>query len=469
MKHKLADINIAVTQLDAREREVLQQGQQLKEQINTHAQQIIDRVQRSQTHLSQQVDTIVQRNTQALTAQRQQAQKLRTQLETCQKMIENSFKEWNQLQILTEKQKMMQEMKTATQHVDPAVFQPGENANIQFKKTDIIEKEIGLITTPPSAKRPSPATHTLQPHGGSSATKQDQVTTGKVKRGATTSFTIPVMPSSQRSGKPVSAITRLSGPKGIAVRDNGDIIVVESYAHCITILDKEGRAKSFGTKGPNDGQFINPHGVAITKDGCILVTDNHRLQKLTTQGVCIKSIGALSGRSQLRFSYPAGIAVHPTTGQIFVADSSNKRIQVFTDDLTFVRTIHNHHEPLNDPCDVALDNEGYLYVAEAGGDCITKFTTTGQYVARFGSRGSAPGQLRRPSALAIDNNLVYVGHSSYNHYVSVFDTTGKFLYCFSEMEGERYSYAPKGIALDVSTHKLYCSDTSNEKVVLYQL
>ena len=106
---------------------MLQQGQELKEEIDTHAQQVIDHVQRSRTHLSQQVDTIVQQKTQTLTAQRQQAQKLRTQLETCQGTIEHSLKEWNQLQILTEKQKMMDDMKTATQHVDPAVFQPGED------------------------------------------------------------------------------------------------------------------------------------------------------------------------------------------------------------------------------------------------------------------------------------------------------------------------------------------------------
>ena len=98
-----------------REREVLEHGKQLREQINTHAQQIIDQVQGSRTHLLQQVDTIVQQKTQVLTAQRQQAQKIHTQLETCQEMIEHRLNEFNQLQILTEKHTMMDQMDTATQ------------------------------------------------------------------------------------------------------------------------------------------------------------------------------------------------------------------------------------------------------------------------------------------------------------------------------------------------------------------
>ena len=131
---KEADIDIVVTKLGTREREVLEQGQQLREEINTHAQQIIDNVQRSRTHLLQQVDTIVQRKTQVLTAQRQQAQKIHTQLKTCQEMIEHKLNDSNHLQIVTEKHAMMNKMNTATQHVDPLVFLPIEHFDIAIYK-----------------------------------------------------------------------------------------------------------------------------------------------------------------------------------------------------------------------------------------------------------------------------------------------------------------------------------------------
>ncbi len=75
--------------------------------------------------------------------------------------------------------------------------------------------------------------------------------------------------------------------------------------------------------------FTSPCSVAITKDGHILITDDeHQLQKLTTDGVCVKvswyqwewewSI------ADLQFNNAMGITVHPTTWQIFIADSKDK-------------------------------------------------------------------------------------------------------------------------------------------------
>ena len=271
-------------------------------------------------------------------------------------------------------------------------------------------------------------------------------------------------------GKPVNTITGLNIPHGIAVRDNGDIVVAENGVHCITTLNNKGELiKRFDTKGSKEGALTHPYGVAVTNDGHILVTDNHRLQKLTTDGVCIKSIGSnKSDNGRLQFNYPRGITIHPTTGQILVADSDNNRIQVFNNDLAFSHTITRWFtNPLNEPFDVALDNEGYLYVAEFGNHCITKLTTEGKYITSFGSRGSAPGQLSCPSSLTINNNLVYVSEAG-NNRVSIFDVKGTFLHCFGKRgNGEGELDRPYGsIAIDTYDN-LYVSDTCNNRIVVY--
>ena len=513
VKHKMADLNTAVTHLDVIERKVIEKGEQLQEQINTHAQQIIDQVQRSRQNLSQQLYNIVKQKTQLLAAQRQQAQRLHAQLNTCQEMIEHSLKEWTEQQILTEKHTMINEMNTATQHVDPTVFQPIENADMKFMKTDTIEKEIGLITSttygkatlkvsPCLAKRQSTATLILQSQDRSPfslppslisstlsspgdthsvkcditqtrqagkynitftpSTRQDQliVQVGGVDI-PDSPFTIPVIPTPEMRGKPVNTITGLDRPRGIAVRDNGDIVVAEWGAHCITILNKAGKkVRSFGTK---EGQSTCPRGVAITNDGHILVTENHQLQKLTTDGVCVKSVGSSeSGSGRLQFNTPRGITVHPTTGQIFVADGGNNLIQVFNNDLTFS---HSITPTGNNPFDVALDNEGYLYVAELSNHCITKLTTKGQYITRFGSKGRAPGQLFCPSSLTINNNLVYVTELG-NHRVSIFDTNGTFIHCFGKEGREEGEFTePCGVTVDIFGN-LFVSDTLNDRIVV---
>ena len=517
VKHKMADLNTALTQLDTTDREVIEQGEQLQEQINTHAQQIIDQVQRSRQHLLQQLHNIVKQKTQLLTAQRQQAQRLHTQLNTCQEMIEHSLKEWTEQQILTEKHTMINEMNTATQHVDPTVFQPIENNEMKFTKINFIQ-EIGLIKSttydgkatlkvlPCLAKQQSTATLTLQSQDGSpfslppsliSSTLSSPGDTHSVKCDITQTpqagkynitFTpstrqdqlivqvggvdIPdspfTLPTPEMRGKPVNIITGLNRPRDIAVSDNGDIVVAECGAHCITILNKNGKkVRSFGTKGAKEGQFTYPDGVAITNDGHILVTDNFRLQKLTTDGVCVKSVGGSeSGSGQLQFNIPKGITVHPTTGQIFVADGDNNRIQVFNNDLTFSHTITPAgNKQFDSPFDVALDNEGYLYVAEYWSHCITKLTTKGQYITRFGSQGFAPGQLFFPSSLTINNNLVYVSEKG-NHRVSIFDTNGTFIQCFgNERSGEGEFDRPRGITTDTFGN-LFVSDTCNDRIVV---
>ena len=93
--------------------------------------------------------------------------------------------------------------------------------------------------------------------------------------------------------------------------------------------------KSFGGKGGSGNvQFSFPRGVAITPDNFILVSDGHRIQKISMDGDCIASVGE-KGSGPLQFNDPEGIAISPITGQVYIADWHNHRIQVLNPDLTF--------------------------------------------------------------------------------------------------------------------------------------
>ena len=395
LKQKTANMHTAVTSLVTREREVVQQGEEVKEQIHTHAQQLIDQIQRSERQLLQQVNSFVQQKKSLLSKQREQAERVHTQLKTCQDMVEQSLKEWSQLQVMMEKENMLCQMNTVSQNVDPTVFQPIEEPDTKFTQTSDIRNGIGKISSHRYEKAtlekapyypsntPSTATLTLQSHDGSpfslspsliscklsspgdsqpikcdiNQTQQGKYnisftpcTTGVyqliVQVGGVdvpgSPFTLPVIPSPKTRGKLVKMITGLDKPRGIAVCSNGDIVVAELGAHCVTIMNKEGKkVRSLGAEGTKEGQFMYPYGVAVSNDGHILVTDQHRIQKLTFNGICVKAVGSLNhGSGQLQFNYPGGITVHLTTGQIFVADGNNERIQVFNNDLSFSHTLY---------------------------------------------------------------------------------------------------------------------------------
>ena len=527
VKTKVADINTAVTDLITREREVTKQGEDVKKQIHTHSQLIINLVQQSQRQLVQQVDTVVQQKIELLTKQREEAETVLKQLKGCEEFVEQSLKVGTQQQILREKQNMVQVMTTVNQGVNPVVFQTIEEANITFTSNQtLVDKYQGigqlksktfgksvLVKNACYVGKKSTITLNLQTQDGSplsvplsliscelSSADDSQLiscdinetqlqsgnydisftpcTRGKhqltIRLGGVnipgSPFTLHIIPSPEMRGKPVNIISGLNTPYGVVVTKNEEIVIAERDANRITILNKNGKkVKSFGTKGTKEGQFTKPRGVAISHDGHILVTDEHRLQKLTFEGHCVKSVGSSkTGNGPLQFNTPIGITVHPTTGQIFIADRWNHHIQVLNKDFTYSHSFGkkgSSPEQFNSPYDVTFDNEGYLYVADSCNHCIKKFTSTGQHISTFSSYGFKPGQIDIPTSIIIDNNLLYVSER-YNNRISIFDTNGCFIHCFGKRgsrEGEFIS--PYGITVD-SLGNLYVSDYFNNRLVV---
>ena len=285
-------------------------------------------------------------------------------------------------------------------------------------------------------------------------------------------FSLDVAPSPEKRGKPVMIMSGLNKPWGIAVDKKEQSIVAEYKNHCTTVYDKEGKkVQSFGSEGMDEGQFTTPSGVAVTKDGHILVTDKHRLQKLL-EGRCIMSVGSSeTGSGPLQFNCPRGIAVHSITGQVYVADERNHRIQVINGDFTYSHSIGSEGRApgqLNRPWDVALDGVGNVYVANFFNHCIDVFASDGKYLRRFGCIGSGNGQLYLPSSIAIDtHNMVYVAENN-NHRISIFTTDGVFIRHFGHRgkgEGELEVQYPHGITVDMLGN-LYVSDTGNNRVII---
>ena len=525
VKRKVADVNTAVTNLITREWEVTKQGEDVKKQIHTQSQLIINLVQQSERQLVQQVDTTVQQKIQLLTKQREEAETVLKQLKGCEEFVERSLKLGSQQQILREKQNMVQVMTTVNQDVNPVVFQPIEEANITFTSNQtLVDKYEGigelkssksvLVKSACYIGKKSTITLNLQTQDGSplsippsliscelSSADDSQLiscdinetqsgnydisfivyTRGKhqltIRSGGVnipgSPFTPHIIPSPEMRGKPVNIISGLNKPFDVVITKNEEIVVAECDAHCITILNKEGKkVKSFGTRGTRgtkEGQFTFPRGVTISHDGHILVTDNHRLQKLTFEGDCVKSVGSSEkGNGPLQFKVPRNITVHPTTGQIFIAETDNHRIQVLNKDLTYSHSFGkkgSSPEQFNQPYDVTFDNEGYLYVADHYNQCIKKFTSTGQHISTFSSRGSDPGQIIAPSSIIIDNNLLYVSELG-NDRISIFDTNGCFIHYFGKYgSGEGEFDRPYGITVD-SLGNLYASDLGNNRLVV---
>jgi DNA-binding beta-propeller fold protein YncE len=76
-----------------------------------------------------------------------------------------------------------------------------------------------------------------------------------------------------------------------------------------------------------------------------------------------------------------------------------------------------------------VDSSGNLYVADDGNNRIQKFTNNGDFVTMWGSKGSKNGQLDRPHDIAVESsgdNDVYVAEQG-NFRIQKFTADGKFI------------------------------------------
>lgn len=269
-------------------------------------------------------------------------------------------------------------------------------------------------------------------------------------------------------GVPVKVINGLHNPCGIAVNQAGEIFVVEKSESCVSVFNQNGeKLRSFGSFGNTDGLFEYPSGVAIDHEGNALVSDS-RIQKFTPEGKFIVAVDKET--LHIDSFYPENVSVH-SNKRILVPQSVPESIPYFitvlNPDLTFRANYGTKDYGSPDGSnDAACDSAGNIYSAMSGGE-IQVLTEDGQFLKKFGSKGTGQGQLDFPSGIAIDSNdVVYVSEYR-NHRVSLFTTEGVFLKSFgSEGTGEGQLSNPVGIAVDEDGY-IYVSDYNNGRIVIF--
>ena len=149
--------------------------------------------------------------------------------------------------------------------------------------------------------------------------------------------------------------------------------------------------------------------------------NSHRLQIFNSDLTFSSTF--LKGGNHGQFLRPYGIACD-STGKVYVADTGNDRIQVFTAEGTFVRMFGRccqGREELDEPCGVAVDTSGMVYVSEEGNSRVSVFTSDGQFVTSFGRRGKGVGEFIFPSGLAVDDSGIVIVCDANNNKIQIFE------------------------------------------------
>ena len=113
------------------------------------------------------------------------------------------------------------------------------------------------------------------------------------------------------------------------------------------------------------------------------------------------------GMNPWRLDEPRGIAV-ANNFSLYVADYKNNRVQMFRSGSLFGTTVVGNGATgtisLNAPIDIAIDNDGYLFIVDAGNNRIVGSGSNGYrcIIGCSGQSGSASNQLNHPRALSFD-------------------------------------------------------------------
>lgn len=224
-------------------------------------------------------------------------------------------------------------------------------------------------------------------------------------------------------------------PLDITVDDDGRLYVAEEGGNRISVYDETGTlADVIGMQGSEPGQFIRPNGVAIGPEGALYVADtwNYRIQQF------------VDGESVVQFGQAGEYGFAATTDPV---------------------------DGFWGPRDVAVDNQGRIYVSDTGNKRVRVYTIDGgdwMFLYDIASGGSAPGQLDEPSGVAIhpDDGRVFVA-DTWNRRVSVFNADGSFLTTipvrgwYQELGNRPY------LAIDAERELLYVTDPDVGRVLVY--
>jgi streptogramin lyase len=170
--------------------------------------------------------------------------------------------------------------------------------------------------------------------------------------------------------------------------------------------------RSFG-----QGLFVFPHGIHVDRQGNVWVTDGQdnfprRARGAAADAPMPPTPATVIGHRVYKFS-PEGKLL------LTLGKAGGNRPGEPADPSSFYQ-----------PNDVITNAAGDIFVAEGHGSTharISKFDRTGKFIKAWGTRGTGPGEMDQPHALAFDSKGRLVVADRSNNRLQIFDQDGNLL------------------------------------------
>lgn len=166
------------------------------------------------------------------------------------------------------------------------------------------------------------------------------------------------------------------------------------------------------------------------------------------------------GSQNVQLTSPAGDAIDPSDGSFWMCDPNLRRIVNYRMDGTMKKligkTAYSSQSPIRHPADIALDNDGNIFVVESTYDDVLVFNRSGKKLGQF--------TVPQPTAIAVNDKYIVVGAKS--GFV-IMDKNAKILKLVGSLgKGANQFDTVNGVAIDAN-NDIYIVDTYNNRISKY--
>ncbi len=275
----------------------------------------------------------------------------------------------------------------------------------------------------------------------------------------------------------------------IAVVSTGFMVLAgaaQSLAISLTYDSQIGKP-GFGPPIGEPGELFVPQGITVQEstgnvyvsngrglnpDGTFNPAIGNRVEIYKPDNTWVGAVGT-GGKEPGQFDEPSALEFDPQTGNLYVGDVFNNRVNVYDPQGNFINSFGSFGglipgRAFFGPSGVTFDKEGLVYIGDFSGDKINKYTKDGQLLGSIGTTGTAPGQFQGIAGVRISpvSGNIFVS-DQFNNRVQVLDPQGNPLLAFgTQGTGDGQFIQPIGIEVD-EEENIYVADSINSRVQVF--